>query len=82
MRFDEINFESIMPPMEIIGTVEAAQRLGITVRRVQQLIEKGDLPATKVGRDFAIIASHLKKVQIRPKPGPKPGKPRKKKESG
>ena len=58
--------------MSEITTKEAAERLGITVTRVQQLILAGRLPAEKKGRDYFIKDEDLKLVADR-----KPGRPRK-----
>jgi excisionase family DNA binding protein len=59
-----------------LTTAQAAERLGVTTRRVQQLIKSGRLPAEKFGRDFAIEESDLEAVKDRPTGYPK-GKPRK-----
>jgi excisionase family DNA binding protein len=56
--------------MKQLTTPEAAERLGITVARVQQLIWKGRLPAQKIGRDYVINEDDLKLVAER-----KPGRP-------
>ncbi|NOT48966.1 MAG: helix-turn-helix domain-containing protein [Acidobacteria bacterium] len=48
-----------------IGTKEAAERLKISVRRVQALIASGRLPAEKIGNSFAIRESDLKVVDDR-----------------
>ena len=58
--------------MKLLTTKEAAERLGVTVTRVQQLIAAGRLPAEKMGRDFFIKEDDLKLVADR-----KPGRPRK-----
>ena len=58
--------------MKLLTTPEAAERLGITVARVQQLIWKGRLPAQKIGRDYVINEDDLKLVAER-----KPGRPAK-----
>lgn len=58
--------------MNMLTTKEVAERLGITVRRVQALIQDGQLPADKVGRDYLIKEKDLKLVEER-----KPGRPRK-----
>ena len=55
--------------MKVIGTKEAAEKLGVSLRRVQQLIEQGTLPAQKLGRDFAINEDDLSKVTIYGKAG-------------
>ncbi len=53
-----------------ITTTAAAQQLGISPRRVQQLIHDGRLPAAKVGRDYLINQEDLMSVAER-----KPGRP-------
>ncbi|MFP5264820.1 MAG: excisionase family DNA-binding protein [Blastocatellia bacterium] len=58
--------------MNLITTSEAAERLGVTIRRIQALITDGRLPAQKVGRDYLIKDEDLKLVTDR-----KPGRPRK-----
>ena len=58
--------------MKLLTTPEAAERLGITLARVQQLIWKGRLPAQKIGRDYVINEDDLKLVAER-----KPGRPAK-----
>lgn len=58
--------------MATIDTAEAARRLGVTPGRVRQLITAGRLPATRLGRDWAIEERSLSKVAVR-----KPGRPRK-----
>ena len=56
--------------MALLTTPEAAERLGVTVTRVQQLIAAGRLPAEKMGRDYFIREEDLKLVADR-----KPGRP-------
>jgi excisionase family DNA binding protein len=56
--------------MELISTKEAAEKLGVTVLRVQQLIWGGRLPAQKIGRDYVIQDADLALVADR-----KPGRP-------
>jgi excisionase family DNA binding protein len=58
--------------MKLLTTKEVAERLGVTVTRVQQLIAAGRLPAEKMGRDYFIKEGDLKLVADR-----KPGRPRK-----
>jgi excisionase family DNA binding protein len=60
--------------MKLINTAEAAATLGVSVRRVRQLITDGKLPAQNLGRDYAIEASALDKVVVYGKPG-RPPKP-------
>lgn len=59
--------------MNGLTTKEAAEKLGVTVTRVQQLILAGRLPAEKKGRDYFISEDDLKLVEDR-----KPGRPPKK----
>ena len=49
----------------VITTKEAAERLKVSVRRVQALIATGRLPAEKIGKTFAIRESDLKLVNGR-----------------
>ena len=58
--------------MDFLTTKQVAERLGITPRRVQALIEVGRLPAQKFGRDYMINEKDLKLVKDR-----KVGRPRK-----
>jgi excisionase family DNA binding protein len=58
--------------MKTLTTREAAERLGVTVRRVNDLITAGRLPAMRFGRAHMIKESDLKLVEER-----KPGRPRK-----
>ncbi len=53
----------------LIGTKEAAEKLGVSLRRVQQLIESGTLPAQKIGRDYLIQEKDLSNVTIHGKAG-------------
>jgi excisionase family DNA binding protein len=56
--------------METLTTQEAAERLGVTVRRVNDLITSGKLPAERFGRAHVIREADLKLVSDRP-----PGRP-------
>jgi len=58
--------------MKIIGTTEAAKRLGVNPSRVRALIDSGRLKAIKVGREWLIDPKDLDAVKNR-----KPGRPRK-----
>ncbi len=62
--------------MEFITTSQAAEKLGISQRRVQALITSGRLPAQKIGRDWLIRESDLEVVRERKTGYPK-GRPRK-----
>jgi excisionase family DNA binding protein len=44
---------------ELLTTAEAADRLGLTMRAVQKMIEAGRLEARKVGRDYLIDPAAL-----------------------
>jgi excisionase family DNA binding protein len=60
--------------MKVIGTTEAAKRLGVSPNRVRVLIDSGRLKAQKVGREYAINPSDLKAVKKRT-----PGRPKSRK---
>jgi excisionase family DNA binding protein len=62
----------IRPMSSLLTSKEAAEKLGVTVARVRQLVLAGSLPAQKFGRDLAINEDDLKLVAVR-----KPGRPRK-----
>jgi excisionase family DNA binding protein len=55
--------------MRLLTTTEAANKLGVTIGRVQQLIWDGLLPAQKIGRDYVINEDDLRQVENRPKAG-------------
>lgn len=61
--------------MKLLTTKETAERLGVSVARVHQLISEGRLPAEKMGRDYFIKEDDLKLVEDR-----KPGRPPKAKD--
>jgi excisionase family DNA binding protein len=52
-----------------LTTGEVAERLGVTVGRVRQLVAEKRLPAVKVGRDNLIQEKHLAKIQTYGKAG-------------
>jgi excisionase family DNA binding protein len=58
--------------MKLINTTEAAEALGVSVRRVRQLIAEGKLQAQNLGRDYAIDEGALKTVRVYGKPGRPP----------
>lgn len=64
----------------LLTTAQAAAALGISARRVQQLITGGLLPAQRIGRDWLIAPADLAAVRDRPGRGWPRGKPRKAKE--
>lgn len=49
--------------IEFFTTAQAADRLGLTVRAVQKMIEQGRLEAQKVGRDYLIRADALDNIK-------------------
>jgi excisionase family DNA binding protein len=51
--------------MEYLTTKEVAEKLGVTLRRVQAMVQSGRLPATKFGRDYMIKEKDLKLVENR-----------------
>lgn len=68
-----------MATSELLTTQQAADRLGLTVRRVQALIRDSRLPAQRVGRDWLIRAGDLDAFRKQPrKPGYPKGRPRSK----
>ena len=58
--------------MQWMGVGEAAKRLGVSVRRVRQLIEQGDLPASRIGKAWAIDSEAIDR---RLSGGSPPGRP-------
>jgi excisionase family DNA binding protein len=51
--------------MEMLTTQQAAQRLNVSIRRVNALIQTGRLPAQKFGQVYMIKESDLKLVEDR-----------------
>ncbi len=51
--------------MSLLTTPEVAERLGVTVTRVQQMITAGRLPAEKLGRDYVVKEDDLALVANR-----------------
>jgi excisionase family DNA binding protein len=50
-------------------TREAAEKLGVSVGRIRQLVLSGDLPSEKFGRDLMIKSSDLERVTVYGKAG-------------
>lgn len=48
--------------MGLLTTKQAAERLGISIPRIHQLINEGRLPAEKIGRDYVIKEEDLELV--------------------
>jgi excisionase family DNA binding protein len=61
---------------ELLSTAEAAKSLGVSVRRIRQLIDEGKIEARQVGRDYVIEARALVGVKVYGKAG-RPPKERK-----
>ena len=61
--------------MAIVGVTEAASQLGLTPRRVRQMISAGMLPARRVGRSWAIDERDLRLAGARRRPPNRPWKP-------
>ena len=55
---------------DLISSKEAAEKLGLSIRRVQALITSGRLPAQKIGNSFVVREKDLELVKER-----KPGRP-------
>lgn len=68
----KILFSAIMRYMKLLNTTEAAERLGVSVRRVRQLIAEGKISAHNLGRDYAIEESALGQVKTYGKAGRPP----------
>jgi len=58
---------------DLITTTEAAKRLGLSLRRVQDLVKAGRIKATLFNGTYAIRPADLAAVKVR-----KPGRPRNK----
>lgn len=54
----------------LISSKEAAEKLGLSLRRVQALITSGRLPAQKIGNSYVVIEKDLELVKERT-----PGRP-------
>lgn len=50
----------------MLTTTDAARELGISERRVQQLVKDGVLPAERLGKTIVIQERHLAKARKRP----------------
>lgn len=58
---------------KLISTKEAAEKLGISLRRVQALVTSGRLPAQKIGNSYVMREDDLALVKER-----KAGRPKRK----
>jgi excisionase family DNA binding protein len=52
-----------MSKSTLVGPSEAARELGMTPRGVRELIHRGELPAQKLGKEFAIERKDLETVR-------------------
>jgi len=52
-----------------LSVAEAASVLNVHRTRINQLIDTGKLPATRVGRSYVIREADLEAVRERPSPG-------------
>jgi excisionase family DNA binding protein len=66
---------------QLIDSREAAAKLGVSLRRVQQFIASGRLPATRLGGNYVIRSEDLAKVRDRPTGRPPKAKGEKPKRS-
>ncbi len=55
--------------MKELTTIEAAEKLKISVRQVQTLIKQEKLPATKKGRDYFVLETDVENLPERKKTG-------------
>jgi excisionase family DNA binding protein len=51
--------------MKLLTTRQVAERLGVSIGRIHQLINEGRLPAEKLGRDYVIQEEDLTLVESR-----------------
>jgi excisionase family DNA binding protein len=55
----------------LISTKEAAEKLGVSLRRVQALVTSGRLPAQKIGNSYVVRKEDLELVRERKAGRPK-----------
>jgi excisionase family DNA binding protein len=55
--------------MKLLSTKDAAEKLGVSVRRIRALITEGKLKAQQLGREYVIEESALDSVRIYGKSG-------------
>lgn len=58
-----------MEETDYLTTKQAAEKLGVSVGRVQQLVAEGRLPSVKIGRDRFILENDLELVRERKRTG-------------
>jgi excisionase family DNA binding protein len=57
-----------------LTTKEAAEKVGLTYVRINQLIKSGELPAEKRGRDYFIREADVERLEQRPERRGRPPK--------
>ena len=55
--------------MKLLTTAQAAERLGVSVRRVRAMISEGKIRAHQLGKEYAIEEKALINVKTYGKPG-------------
>lgn len=63
-----------MEETDYLTTKQAAEKLGVSVGRVQQLVAENRLPSVKIGRDRFILEKDLELVRERKRTGRPPKK--------
>jgi excisionase family DNA binding protein len=58
--------------MDLLTIKESAEKLGVSARRVNQLIDEGKLIAQRIGNQYVIKESDLSKVKTYGKAGRPP----------
>ena len=58
--------------MKLISAKDAAEKLGVSDRRIRAMIKEGKIKATNVAGGYVIEESELKNVQTYRKPGRPP----------
>ncbi|MGE5609922.1 MAG: helix-turn-helix domain-containing protein [Bacillota bacterium] len=60
--------------MGVVGTTEAARRLGLTNQRITAMIRAGQVAAQKIGRTWVVDEAEIERLRHQER---KPGRPRK-----
>lgn len=69
MPFAEHLFLKYYSFMKLIGAKEAAEKLGVSDRRVRAMIKEGKIKAVNVGGGYVIEESELENVKVHGKAG-------------
>ena len=73
MATREFDIRAGMEPMpSLIGTADAAEILGVSQKRVTQLVSEGRLSATRAGRSLALSRSEVEAFAQRDRPAGRP----------